>query len=408
MDVLATLNRRGLIKQTTDAAALSTLLERGRVTFYLGIDPTGPSLHAGHLVGLLAMAHLQRAGHQPVLLIGGATARVGDPSDKDDMRPLLPVETVVRNAELMQRQVGRIIDLGGTTVVDNATWLAELGYLDFLREIGPRFSVNRMLGFETYRRRLETGLSFLEFNYLLLQAYDFLELHRRHGCLLQIGGDDQWANILAGVDLIRRVERVDAHALTWPLVTTADGKKMGKTAAGALFLDPELVTPYRFYQYWINVPDADVGTLLAMLTLLPDAEVEELGRLRDRAVLAAKERLAMELTTLVHGAEEAERARQASRALFAGSGSDSGAIPSSPLDAAEMESGVTLVELLVRGGLASSRSDARRLISQGGAYLNERQWTDMDRPVAAADVTDGQLIVRAGKKRHHRFVIGTS
>ena len=407
MDVLATLTRRGLIKQTTDAAALSKLLERDRVTFYLGIDPTGPSLHAGHLVGLLAMAHLQRAGHQPVLLIGGATARVGDPSDKDDMRPLLPVETVVRNAELMQRQVGRIIDLGHTTVVDNATWLAELGYLDFLREIGPRFSVNRMLGFETYRRRLETGLSFLEFNYLLLQAYDFLELHRRHGCLLQIGGDDQWANILAGVDLIRRVERVEAHALTWPLVTTADGKKMGKTAAGALFLDPELVTPYQFYQYWINVPDADVGALLALLTLLPDAEVEELGGLRDRAVLAAKERLAMELTTLVHGAKEAERARQASRALFAGSGSDSGAIPSSPLDAAEMGSGVTLVELLVRGGLASSRSDARRLISQGGAYVNGRQWTDMDRPVAAADVSDEQLIVRAGKKRHHRFVIGS-
>ena len=408
MDVLATLTRRGLIQQTTDAAALSTLLERDRVTFYLGIDPTGPSLHAGHLVGLLAMAHLQRAGHQPVLLIGGATARVGDPSDKDDMRPLLPVETVVRNAELMQRQVGRIIDLGHTTVVDNAAWLAELGYLDFLREIGPRFSVNRMLGFETYRRRLETGLSFLEFNYLLLQAYDFLELHRRHGCLLQIGGDDQWANILAGVDLIRRVERVDAHALTWPLVTTADGKKMGKTAAGALFLDPELVTPYQFYQYWINVPDADVGTLLAMLTLLPDDEVEELGRLRDRAVLEAKERLAMELTTLVHGATEAERARQASRALFAGSGSDSGAIPSSPLDAAEMESGVTLVELLVRGGLASSRSEARRLITQGGAYLNERQWRDMDQPVVAADASDGELIVRAGKKRHHRFVIGTS
>ena len=407
MDVLATLTRRGLVRQTTDAAALSKLLERDRVTFYLGIDPTGPSLHAGHLVGLLAMAHLQRAGHQPVLLIGGATARVGDPSDKDDMRPLLPVETVVRNAELMQRQVGRIIDLDRTTVVDNATWLAELGYLDFLREIGSRFSVNRMLGFETYRRRLETGLSFMEFNYLLLQAYDFLELHRRHGCLLQIGGDDQWANILAGVDLIRRVERVQAHALTWPLVTTADGKKMGKTAAGALFLDPELVTPYQFYQYWINVPDADVGTLLAMLTLLPDAEVEELGGLRDRAVVAATERLAMELTTLVHGAKEAERARRASRALFAGSGSDSGAIPSSPLDAAEMGSGVTLVDLLVRGGLASSRSDARRLISQGGAYLNERQWTDMDRPVAAADLSDGQLIVRAGKKRHHRFVIGS-
>ncbi len=422
MDVLATLTRRGLVKQTTDAAALSKLLERDRVTFYLGIDPTGPSLHAGHLVGLLAMAHLQRAGHRPVLLIGGATARVGDPSDKDDMRPLLPVETVVRNAELMQRQVGRIIDLDRTTVVDNATWLAELGYLDFLREIGSRFSVNRMLGFETYRRRLETGLSFLEFNYLLLQAYDFLELHRRHGCLLQIGGDDQWANILAGVDLIRRVERVEAHALTWPLVTTADGKKMGKTAAGALFLAPELVTPYQFYQYWINVPDADVGTLLAMLTLLPDAEVEELGGLRDRAVVAAKERLAMELTTLVHGAEEAERARRASRALFHVvepapaklhvSTSEvkvtvTRALPISTLAAAELDSGLTMVDLLVRAGLASSRSEARRLISQGGAYLNERQWTDMDRPVAAADLSDGQLIVRAGKKRHHRFVIGS-
>lgn len=405
MDVLAALTGRGLIKQTTDPAALSRLLEREQVTFYLGIDPTGPSLHAGHLVGLLAMAHLQRAGHQPVLLIGGATARVGDPSDKDDMRPLLPVETVARNAELMQRQVGRIVDLSSTIVVDNATWLADLGYLDFLREIGPRFSVNRMLSFETYRRRLETGLSFLEFNYLLLQAYDFLVLHRRHGCLLQIGGDDQWANILAGVDLIRRVERAEAHALTWPLVTTADGRKMGKTAEGALFLDPARVTPYRFYQYWINVPDNDVGTLLALLTLLPDAEVEELGRLRDQAVIAAKERLAMELTTLVHGADEAERARQASRALFAGSGGDSGAIPSSTLDAAEAEAGITLVELLVRGGLASSRSEARRLITQGGAYLNERQWADMDQPVVAADASRGELIVRAGKKRHHRFVI---
>ena len=411
MDVLAALSRRGLVKQTTDAASLARLLEREAVTFYLGIDPTGPSLHAGHLVGLLAMAHLQRAGHRPVLLIGGGTARVGDPSDKDDMRPLLPVETVARNAELMQRQVGRIIDLRRTVVVDNAEWLGELGYLDFLREIGPRFSVNRMLSFETYRRRLETGLSFLEFNYLLLQAYDFLVLHRRYGCLLQIGGDDQWANILAGADLIRRVERAEAHALTWPLVTTADGRKMGKTAAGALFLDPERVAPYRFYQYWINVPDADVAALLAMLTLLPDAELEALGRLRDRAIVSAKERLAMELTSLVHGAEEAERARETSRALFGGGASaggdrsDRSAMPSSMLPAADVERGVTLVELLERGGLASSRSEARRLIRQGGAYLNDRTWTEADRPLATADLADGQLIVRAGKKRHHRFVI---
>ena len=407
MDALAALSRRGLVRQTTGAEPLARLLEREAVTFYLGIDPTGPSLHAGHLVGLLAMAHLQRAGHRPVLLIGGATARVGDPSDKDDMRPLLPVETVARNAELMQRQVGRIIDLSRTVVVDNAEWFGELGYLDFLREIGPRVSVNRMLGFETYRRRLETGLSFLEFNYLLLQAYDFLVLHRRYGCLLQIGGDDQWANILAGVDLIRRVERAETHALTWPLVTTADGRKMGKTAAGALFLDPALVDPYRFYQYWINVPDADAATLLAMLTLLPDTEVADLGRLRDQAALRAKERLAMELTSLVHGAAEAERARQTSRALFggAGAGGDRSAMPSSTLPAAEMESGVTMVDLLVRGGLAATRSDARRLIRQGGAYLNDRGWTDAARPLAAADAAGGQLIVRAGKKRHHRFVI---
>ena len=407
MDALAALSRRGLVRQTTGAEPLARLLEREAVTFYLGIDPTGPSLHAGHLVGLLAMAHLQRAGHRPVLLIGGATARVGDPSDKDDMRPLLPVETVARNAELMQRQVGRIIDLSRTVVVDNAEWFGELGYLDFLREIGPRVSVNRMLGFEAYRRRLETGLSFLEFNYLLLQAYDFLVLHRRYGCLLQIGGDDQWANILAGVDLIRRVERAETHALTWPLVTTADGRKMGKTAAGALFLDPELTDPYRFYQYWINVPDADAATLLAMLTLLPDAEVADLGRLRDQATLRAKERLAMEITSLVHGAAEAERARQTSRALFggAGAGGDRSAMPSSTLPAAEMESGVTMVDLLVRGGLAATRSDARRLIRQGGAYLNDRGWSDAARPLAAADAAGGQLIVRAGKKRHHRFVI---
>ena len=408
MDALAVLSRRGLVKQTTGAEPLARLLGSQAVTFYLGIDPTGPSLHAGHLVGLLAMAHLQRAGHQPVLLIGGATARVGDPSDKDDMRPLLPVQTVARNAELMQQQVGRFIDLERTIVVDNAAWLAELGYLDFLREIGPRVSVNRMLSFEAYRRRLATGLSFLEFNYLLLQAYDYLLLHRRYGCLLQIGGDDQWANILAGVDLIRRMEQVEAHALTWPLVTTADGKKMGKTAAGAVFLDPERVSPYEFYQYWINVPDADVPGLLALLTLLPEAEVAELGRLRDQALIAAKERLAMELTTMVHGTAEARRARETSRALFAGAGAGGGrdAMPSSTLGAADVEAGITLIELLVRGGLSASRSEARRLIRQGGAYLNDRPWTDADQPVAADYAADGQLIVRAGKKRHHRFVIG--
>ena len=400
MDAFATLSRRGFVKQATDAEALRRLLNERPVTFYLGIDPTGPSLHAGHLVGLLAMAHLQRAGHQPVLLIGGATARVGDPSDKDEMRPLLPLETVARNAELMQRQVGRFIDLERTTVVDNAEWLADLGYLDFLRDIGRHFSVNRMLGFETYRRRLETGLSFLEFNYLLLQAYDFMVLQRRHGCLLQIGGDDQWANILAGVDLIRRVERVEAHALTWPLVTTADGNKMGKTAAGARFRDPARVSPYRFYQYWINVPDADVPKLLALLTLLPDAEVAELSSLRDRAVGKAKERLAMELTGMVHGKEEADRAREASQALFAGGGGDTAAMPSAELPA-ELGASVFLVELFASSALCSSKSEARRLIEQGGAWLNGRVRTDAYEQISLTD--EEELVLRAGKKRFFRF-----
>ena len=400
MDAFATLSRRGFVKQTTDAAALNRLLDEAPVTFYLGIDPTGPSLHAGHLVGLLAMAHLQRAGHRPVLLIGGATARVGDPSDKDEMRPLLPLETVARNAELMQRQVGRFIDLERTTVVDNAEWFADLGYLDFLRDIGRHFSVNRMLGFEAYRRRLETGLSFLEFNYLLLQAYDFLVLQRRHGCLLQIGGDDQWANILAGVDLIRRVERVEAHALTWPLVTTADGNKMGKTAAGALFLDPSRVSPYQFYQYWINVPDADVAKLLALLTLLPDAEVAELSALRDRAIGKAKERLAMELTGMVHGRGEAERAREASQALFAGGGGDTAAMPSAELPV-ELGASAPLVELFASSALCSSKSEARRLIEQGGAWLDGTVRTDAYEEIS---LTGGdELVLRAGKKRFFRF-----
>ena len=411
-NVVAKLDWRGLVKQTTGAEALSRLLEKQQVTFYLGIDPTGPSLHAGHLVGLLAMAHLQRAGHRPVLLIGGATARVGDPSDKDDMRPLLPVETVARNAALMQEQVGRFIDLERTIVVDNAAWLTGLGYLDFLRGIGRHFSVNRMLSFEAYRRRLQTGLSFLEFNYLLLQAYDYLVLHRDYGCLLQIGGDDQWANILAGVDLIRRVERAEAHALTWPLVTTADGKKMGKTAAGALFLDPALVSPYQFYQYWINVPDADVAKLLALLTLLPEEEVAEFGRLRDQAIVAAKERLALELTGMVHGAAEAERARATSRTLFGAGGNSPGArrgahdaMPTAELAAAELTAGIPLVDLLARSSLCDSKSDARRLIQQGGARVADTPRSSLEEIIGRGDVRDGELVLRAGKKRFFRFLV---
>ncbi len=261
-DVFGLLERRGFVQQCSNPEGLRQLLAAGPATFYYGMDATGQSLHAGNLVGLLAMRHLQEAGHRPIVLIGGGTARIGDPSDKDEMRKLLSVERVAANAAAITAQVGRFIDLDRTIVVDNAEWLASLHYLDFLRDIGRHFSVNRMLGFETYKRRLETGLTFLEFNYLLLQAYDYLLLNQREGCRLQIGGDDQWANILSGVDLVRRVERVEAYALTWPLITLADGSKMGKSAAGAMYLDAALVPPYDFYQYWVNVPDTDVGMLV--------------------------------------------------------------------------------------------------------------------------------------------------
>lgn len=405
MHILETLVRRGLVKQTTGSESIKRMLSDETVTFYLGIDPTGPSLHAGHLVGLLVMSHLQRAGHKPLLLIGGATARVGDPSDKDEMRPLLPVDAVVRNAELMQQQVGRFIDLERTTIVDNAEWLPDLKYLDFLREVGRHFSVNRMLSFETYRRRLDTGLSFLEFNYLLLQAYDFLVLQQRYGCLLQIGGDDQWANILAGVDLIRRIEKVDAHALTWPLVTTADGKKMGKTATGALFLDPKIVSPYQFYQYWINVPDSNVTELLYLLTLITEQEVETLGKFQDRQIMIAKERLALEITTMVHGINEAERARDASRTLFNRQEGDRTSLPSASLEQSILEQGIPMVELLVRSSLCSSKSEARRLVEQGGAKVGGKSRTSIDDIITLKDAENDEIIVRAGKKRFFRFFV---
>ncbi|MEE9306429.1 MAG: tyrosine--tRNA ligase, partial [Spirochaetia bacterium] len=314
----AVLKERGFVSHCSDEEGLAKLLDQEQVTFYIGFDPTASSLHVGHMVQLFAMAHLQKAGHRPIALIGGGTSRIGDPSGKTEMRKILPIETIKTNADRFRAQISRFLDFSDGLMLNNADWLADLNYIEFLREIGRHFSVNRMLSFETYKMRLDTGLSFIEFNYQILQAYDYLVLYQRQGCRLQMGGDDQWGNIVAGMDLIRRVERAEAFALTTPLVTRADGQKMGKTEKGALFLDPELVPPYEFYQYWLNVPDADVEKLLCLFTYLPIEEVRSLGRLQGREINTAKERLAMELTSIVHGKEEAESARSASRAVFYG------------------------------------------------------------------------------------------
>ena len=411
-DALSALRERGFIKQCTDEAALVKLLDSEQVTLYCGFDPTGPSLHAGHLIPLFAMAHLARAGHRPIALIGGGTARIGDPSGKTEMRKMLSIEQIKENARSVTQQVQHFLGLQNATavVVDNADWLAELNYIEFLRDIGRHFSVNRMLTFETYRMRMETGLSFIEFNYQLLQAFDFLNLFRTQGCRLQVGGDDQWGNIVAGADLIRRVEGGEAFGLTFPLVTRADGKKMGKTEKGALFLDPEIISPYDFFQYWRNVPDEDVEKFLLLYTFLPVEQVRELGKLKDREINRAKELLAYELTTLIHGKHEAEKARDAARAAFDGdSGAavtgDTSGIPSTELVLVQLSDGVSAADLFSMTGLCASKSDARRLITQGGASVNGRKVATVEEIVDESWLEGDELLLRAGKKRYYRVVV---
>jgi tyrosyl-tRNA synthetase len=401
-----TLRERGFLSQCSDEAGLARLLDSERVTFYVGFDPTASSLHVGHLVQLFAMAHLQRAGHRAIALIGDGTTRIGDPSGKTEMRPILSYETITANGERFRKQIERFLDFSGDRgiMLNNAEWLAGLNYIDFLRDIGRHFSVNRMLSFETYKKRLETGLSFIEFNYQILQAYDYLVLYRSQGCRLQMGGDDQWGNIVAGMDLVRRVEGGEVFALTTPLVTRSDGQKMGKSEKGALFLDPQLISPYDFYQYWLNVPDADTEKLLALFTFLPMEEVSALGRLSGQEANRAKEVLALELTGIVHGAEEAERARSAARALFYGEGEGEG-IPSGPLSRAELAAGIDVLELFVRAGLCASRGEARRLVTQGGAYIEGRKVDSADFAVDERFAHRRELTLRAGKKRYFRFLL---
>ncbi|HEX7714527.1 MAG TPA: tyrosine--tRNA ligase [Bacillota bacterium] len=399
MSVFQTLQERGFIQQTTHQEPLYELLEREKVTFYIGFDPTADSLHVGHLLTIMAMAHMQRGGHRPIALLGGGTAMIGDPSGKTELRKMLTQETIAQNAACFKKQLARFIDFanGKALMINNGEWLLNLNYIEFLREIGSKFSVNRMLTAECYKARMERGLTFIEFNYMLLQSYDFLMLSRKHDCKIQMGGDDQWSNILSGADLIRRLDGKEAYGVTFPLLTTASGKKMGKTESGAVWLDPAKTSPFDFYQYWRNVEDQDVARFLALYTFLPMEEVRRLGVLRDQQINEAKKVLAYEVTRLVHGEEEAGKARQAAEALFGGSGNGQTA-PGIDLPRTELAQGMALIDLLVRVGLADSRSDAKRLITQGGVTVQDQKITDLGRVITPDDAADGQIMLRKGKK----------
>jgi tyrosyl-tRNA synthetase len=397
--ILDILSERGFVEQTTDPEALRRTLDTP-TTVYVGFDPTADSMHVGHLLPVMGLAHLQRAGHRPIALVGGGTALIGDPSGKTELRRMLTPEDIEANAAGLRTQLGRFLNFGaGALLLNNAEWLSPLNYIEFLRDVGVHFSVNRMIAAESYRQRLETGLNFIEFNYMLLQAYDFLVLHQRHGCMIQLGGNDQWGNIVAGVDLIRRVESHTAHACTFPLITTNSGAKMGKTASGAVWLDPARTSPYEFYQYWINSEDPDVGRFLGLFTFLPMDEVRHLAALEGAELRTAKETLAFETTRLVHGEEAAVQARDASRALFRGAGGLA-TVPTYEIARQRLEDGVEAFLLLHEAGLTKSRGEARRLIQQGGAYLNGRPVTGFDQAVTAADLEDGAVLLRAGKKKH--------
>jgi len=407
------LKARGFFQQCTDAQKLSNLMDEGPVSFYIGCDPTGTSLHIGHMVPFFAYRHLREAGHRGIALIGGGTARIGDPSGKSEMRKMLSYEQLDSNAASIAAQLDRFIGFDGDAAraVNNKDWLADLNYIDFLREIGSHFSVNRMLSFEAYKMRLETGLSFIEFNYQLLQSYDFLELYRRYGCRLQIGGDDQWGNIVAGVELIRRIEGAEAFGMTFPLVTTSDGKKMGKTEKGALFLDPNITSAYDFFQYWRNVQDADIRRFLLMFTFLPVGECDALTAPGVNPN-EAKERLAWEVTALIHGKDEADKALAGAKAAFgsasggAAAGGDKSAMPHTELSRAAFEKGYNVVDLFFDAGLASTKSDARRLVEQGGAFVSTAsgELATVNKVAALIGVdrlnAEGELVIRAGKKKY--------
>jgi tyrosyl-tRNA synthetase len=414
------LQERGFLEQVTDEGEIKRRLE-GRVTCYVGFDPTASSFHVGNLVPIMALAHMQRHGHQPIALVGGGTAMVGDPSGKDQMRQIMTKDEIRSNAEAQKKQFSRFLDFTDdrALLLNNAEWLTRLNYIDFLRDIGAHFSVNRMLAAESVKIRLEAGLSFIEFNYQLLQAYDFWHLFKYHGCLMQMGGSDQWGNIVAGIDLIRRLEGKQAYGMTFPLIMTADGRKMGKTEKGAVWLDPERTSPYEYYQFWINTDDRDVERFLALFTFLSMGEVEELGKREGADLRRSKEELAFRATEIVHGSEEAEKSRVASRALFIRVSkslsvsesvtavvSEDESIPTTLLEKQAFLKGMPIFKLFEAAKLCASGSEARRLVDQGGAYINNKKVERFDQLIKPEDFNPGgTILLRAGKKKFSRIRI---
>jgi len=419
------LKQRGFVEQTTADEAIRDLLQEP-ITCYIGFDPTAPSFHAGSLVPIMALAHMQQHGHRPIALVGGGTALVGDPSGKTEMRQMLTEEQVSKNAEALKGQLSRFVDFENDQAVllNNADWLARLEYIPFLRDIGRHFSVNRMLASESCRLRLETGLSFIEFNYSLLQAYDFLHLYQTENCVLQMGGSDQWGNIVAGIDLIRRVEQGAAFGMIFPLITTSSGEKMGKTAKGAVWLDPELTSPYDYYQFWINTADADTIRFLSLFTFLPGSEIEAIKDLEGADLNVVKSVLAFEATRLVHGQRQAAKAVKASYGVFGGRSIDGQILPSSTIPRGSCEKeleaipttliaqdrlrkGIAAFKLFSEVALCKSGGHARRLVQQGGGYVNGRRIEAIDTMISEKDLNGGEILLRAGKKRYHRIKVGT-
>ena len=403
-NVLDELLERGYIKQFTHEEETRKLLENEKITFYIGFDPTADSLHVGHFIAMMFMAHMQRAGHRPIALIGGGTAMVGDPSGKTDMRKMLTKEDIQHNVDSIKKQMERFIDFsdGKAILANNADWLLNLNYVDFLREVGVHFSVNRMLTAECFKQRLEKGLSFLEFNYMLMQGYDFYELNQKYNCKMQLGGDDQWSNMIAGVELVRRKAQGEAMAMTCTLLTNSQGQKMGKTVGGALWLDPAKTSPYDFYQYWRNVDDADVEKCLALLTFLPMDEVRRLGALEGAEINGAKKVLAYEITKLVHGEEEAKKAEEAATALFAG-GADMSNVPTVTITKEEI--GLPILDVMASTKIIPSKKEGRRLIEQGGLSVNGVKVEEVNRILNEEDFQDGAVLIKRGKKNYNKIEI---
>ena len=407
MTIYDELVARGLIAQVTDEKEIKELINNGKATFYIGFDPTADSLHVGHFMALCLMKRLQMAGNKPIVLIGGGTAQIGDPSGRTDMRQMMTTETINHNVECFKKQMSRFIDFGEgkAIMVNNADWLMDLNYVDVLREVGAHFSVNRMLTAECYKQRMEKGLSFLEFNYMIMQSYDFYTLFQKYGCNMEFGGDDQWSNMLGGTELIRRKLGKDAYAMTINLLLNSEGKKMGKTQSGAVWLDPNKTTPFEFFQYWRNIDDADVLKCIRMLTFLPLEEIDKMSTWEGSQLNEAKEILAYELTKLVHGQEEAEKAKAASKALFAGSG-DTEHMPTTELTNDDFGGGsIDVLTLLVKCGLAASKGEARRLVQQGGVSVNDEKVAAIETTFGCEQFTGDGVVIKKGKKVFHKAVL---